>query len=712
MLNAKVRAFFGKKRNQASLLFAIGGLAFLVGFQNCTNNYKVATSQATIANTPVPAPAPSPNSNPSPSLPPTPSSLFNMNTQPLNQTRAQSLYNWQSKMPGKQWTNVAASRDLSHIYATVSSQLYVSVDGGQSFAQRTPGGSQDFVAIETSSDGQTVMAAQGKKVFLSTDSGSTWKEQTALGSDDFYNLKVSSDGKVILAATYWTGMFWSSVDSGNTWKHQKIPFTQAPNTIGESLSGIACTQGCSTIYVSRQAAYQLAISHDFGQTWTFSALPEAVTQEGVFGHRVSASDNGNLIAVAISSSAKAGIYTSTDSGLHWARRNQPIPLFSSPTLNYDGIVDGVQVSADGQKILAHYKVAPAPLIISLDQGATWREERSVEESLFSAIAASGSLDKIVLADFSRQQLLVGAVGTYSAGNAGRLTWKRPWPASDIGHGRSVAVSNDGSLIFAARDNQLSYSTDGGINWAIANVSGHPYVSYSDQTNTALVSASGGFYVSKNSGTSWDKIYSSSNIMPIFYSGNGQVIVGFDANKATLISTDGGQNWKNSSAPFQIMLNSEGSVAAGSFDGSTIYAVDGQQNIFVSHDTATTWTKIANSTASMNVACSRNCETVVYAGANGVMISTNSGQSFSNHSGMMANGLYSIIVTVSADGSSIAIGRLGGGGSYISLSIDGGQSWVEEIEPGAQEWTALRLSGDGKTLVGSALYGGALFIGKR
>ena len=165
-----------------------------------------------------------------------------------------------------------------------------------------------------------------------------------------------------------------------------------------------------------------------GDTWTLRGAARAGSWRGV----ASSTDGKRLVVVAFDD-----IYTSTDSGLTWTRRNT-------------GIEDWFYVasSADGTKLVAAQR--PGLIYVSVNSGETWAPAPNSPSAYWRAVASSEDGSKLVAAE------LGGPVYTSVNGEA----WK---PAGPSASWWSVASSADGTRLAAAGESGIYVSTTSAIN---------------------------------------------------------------------------------------------------------------------------------------------------------------------------------------------------------------------------------------------------------
>ena len=210
----------------------------------------------------------------------------------------------------------------------------------------------NWTSVASSADGTKLIAAALNGIYwdlfyTSTDSGTTWKQTLA----PFYgaglvSVACSGDGANLVAAAY-GGSIYTSADSGATWRQTSAPIMDWVS-VASSVDGskvVASAQG-GGIYAST----------DSGASWTRTAAPSAN-----WTCVASSSDGTKLVACAWIDT----IYTSTNSGASWGAASLPPGPGGYP--NWDWL--SVASSADGSRLLAG--AWDGLLYNSTNSGATW-----------------------------------------------------------------------------------------------------------------------------------------------------------------------------------------------------------------------------------------------------------------------------------------------------------------------------------------------------
>ena len=268
---------------------------------------------------------------------------------------------------------------------TQGAKVWRSIDGGTSWyiSGNIPAGSWESVAV--SGDGQTVVAlgtkagASAKSVMVSADRGESWADRTPAGSDITQDVDITSDATHIALATD-TGIKISN-DNGANWVDSYSTYTFPSDSEPTQLS-------LSRLTIGKQAS-DLVIHVVHGQTQVISWLGASASSAvdlSAYGTLtdLAASDDGSVVLAgsAGSSSPPEGAYLhiSRDSGATWSRSLQ-----ASQTNSYVSVA----VSGDGaRRIAAGYG---NPILESTGTGgSTWTEVDGAGNNPWMSLAMSST----------------------------------------------------------------------------------------------------------------------------------------------------------------------------------------------------------------------------------------------------------------------------------------------------------------------------------
>ena len=251
------------------------------------------------------------------------------------------------------WRGIAVSSDGQKVFAVAyNSLVYKSIDGGANWTSVTVPG-QTFERIATSSNGQIVLAASDANggVYLSTDGGATFAVAATASGGHWVSASMSSDGKHLIAtqnATVGFPITSESNDGGATWNSLTVPsgiHQTAFSGDGKTLVGLTYQGTDNSVYLSK----------DYGVTWAKSL---AIPGGGGNLLRVSISANGQTIVAGL---YNGPAYVSYDGGLNWGSNAS-----GSSTRWYGAAVSGdgstVFIADTNNGLIEIGKQAIAPLV--------------------------------------------------------------------------------------------------------------------------------------------------------------------------------------------------------------------------------------------------------------------------------------------------------------------------------------------------------------
>lgn len=199
-------------------------------------------------------------------------------------------------------------------------QVVRSLDGGQHWQRvATPfGGSEIYQVVTDPRQSAQLYAATEQGLYVSLNGGETWERKLPGGGGSVAVLTVAVMDRRLWAGTP-DGLWWSQ-DGGQTWqKAEGFPSTALPLTIQAALGHPAI------IYVGTEHSGVLR-SEDGGTSWqpVNQGLPEAIGAAPVTPVRNLAIDPSDADTVYASTEVN-GIYKTTDGGRHWQPINRGLP---------------------------------------------------------------------------------------------------------------------------------------------------------------------------------------------------------------------------------------------------------------------------------------------------------------------------------------------------------------------------------------------------
>lgn len=600
--------------------------------------------------------------------------------------------------PPRRWTALAASSDGTKLFAAATESydsdgnkvpggIFVSEDSGQTWRE-TAAPDQPWSAIATSADGSRLIAATldytggFASVYISTNGGLDWSP--TLTVDGFWTSVASSaDGSVLAACA--RNLFYSSENGGEEYVSGKIFVSKDAGASWTGLdepettwNSIACSADGSQLIAASQDGEVLR-SMDGGSSWTLEDVPALPWRAAAL------SANGQLVALAgyrppvgAGSPPQPGapIYTFGAAYAPWII-TQAFPL----------------VVAEGDP--ASFTVA----VGGTDLRYEWRREGIALQdgpALSGAASATLNFEAVSPAHAGAYTLVASnALGTVISESVSlrAATWKRmgePGP-----QWLSIAASLDGSRCVAGADDydnpspgSVWLSSDSGLTWrATEPLTTNSYVRW----NAMAISADGsrifagesdGVYVSADAGATWTNTLSKSSLSTIACSLDGMKVAAASGNIGSFsvlypgaihLSDDGGATWRNAAAPTNywtsLAISGDGTkiiASVGGVEGTvdvggyTIRVIN-PGPVYLSSDSGLTWQKSsAPETPWQAVACSADGEKLF-----------------------------------AASGGYVGLGFEHGGS--IHASADGGKTWQKTSAP-ERVWKSISCSADGSRLV--------------
>jgi photosystem II stability/assembly factor-like uncharacterized protein len=332
----------------------------------------------------------------------------------------------------RNWWAVAASADGLKLVAATNGaigsttanpplgndgRIYTSTDGGASWTARPQAaGSNTWSSVASSADGTKLAAVgPGSQIWTSGDSGVTWVASEI--SRFWTSITMSADGSRMAAVV-------EEGPNGNSGVGRIYLFTPTGSSFGVGtwapVAGAAPgARNWRSITMSDDGSRIAAVAHtdggtpfeqvhystNFGATWAQST---GTTGTFANAYRIRSSADGTQLVMAegYPATAEGRLWTSTDSGANWTRRN------AASTTSYTS----VDISADGSKMLAVQD--GGQIYASIDSGVTWtaRETNRVWRSV--AMSTDGNRSVALV---NGGVSYVSIANRTAAGTAGSLT---------------------------------------------------------------------------------------------------------------------------------------------------------------------------------------------------------------------------------------------------------------------------------------------------
>jgi hypothetical protein len=299
-------------------------------------------------------------------------------------------YLWTQTGEPAAYTGIAMSNTSTYMIGVADGAdpgIYVTNNGGFQWQQILAGGNYECVC--SSGTGQYMYASVANSdglpqyVTRSAEYGTEWLSTKGIPqnlSNPVVGLATSSSGQFVTAITSYEPIYLSS-DYGETFTEAEgTPIDSILGDMGSYFNGAVAVSGTGQIQVVASITAGVAISNNFGANWT------AANVAGGGYSSVAISYDGQTIAVA-SPSGEGSVFISTDGGA----------TFTAGSSLQGSDLDAVYVamSADGSTIVA--AVDPGGVYMSTNFADPWTEIFNSTDSNWGALAASSSLDAILVA---------------------------------------------------------------------------------------------------------------------------------------------------------------------------------------------------------------------------------------------------------------------------------------------------------------------------
>ena len=459
----------------------------------------------------------------------------------------QTWFSAQGNLPSPAMSALAADPTTpGKVFAVIDQGLYVTTNGGTTWAQSLGGVILDNIAIAPSNHNYMYVSTNGSYVRVSQDGGATWRVSSNGLSGGWSGPSVTTVMAVhptnpsIAYTCTWRGLLFKTTNAGVSWSQISTSQLWAAGQIWIAPSNPAI------LYMSQEsfAGPTLLRSADSGNTWTVVASPDG-TNSYVGQVAISFTDTtGNTVYATTG----LGVYKSTNSGVSWTRVFAPPGVTGMNSVAVDP-TNGARVYA-GSSSSGFYR--------SLDGGSTWAQQNT-------GIAAATVTDISLVPNAPAANTIVTGiqgVGVEKSTDSGNT-----WSPIEAGIGFenqslgpvAVSPSNPKIILVSGSDtaNHLWRSVDGGATFRDA-ATGYGLVSLRfDPWNSSRVHASiqdwqGGFLLSTDAGATWS-VPQNSYIYPgnyVFHPAYSNVVfsVGNQYHSAAtltvnvLFSNDSGASW--------------------------------------------------------------------------------------------------------------------------------------------------------------------------
>lgn len=320
----------------------------------------------------------------------------------------------------------------------------------------TTAGVKNWLMPAVSADGSRIVTGVSTSyLYTSDDGGETWTELTELGTDNWASVALSGDGSTIVAVGSLYGI--GTDDGGETFFEAGTPthiaishdfgetWTRAESAGLHYWQGAAVSYDGSTILATRNG-YEggVSISHNGGTSWI-----DSLTIYDTFWNTAAMSLDKQTIIIG---GGVGYIRLSTDGGETWSEVN----LAGGNNLWF-----GSAVSDDGSKIalLTPFGVGltPGGVYVSENNGASWEQLSTPEALALGAISMSADGNSLALTTNISLTFETGYV--YTSDDFG-ATWEEHTSLGQRSWG-GIDMNADGSLVVVSANSDTIFGNDGG-----------------------------------------------------------------------------------------------------------------------------------------------------------------------------------------------------------------------------------------------------------
>lgn len=431
-----------------------------------------------------------------------------------------------------------------NIFVTNSStnQILRSTDNGQTFSATTFSVS-NISDIEINSSGQVIVSVSGQSaVYISTNNGVSW---TAMSSGTYTGFPAINVNYTYKLATDATGNLYVLTDLGpyrlaagaTAWVNIKGTLTDSffnGNIFVSGSNAFLMNNNSSKIYTYNGTTWNTGVNYPFAGLGITSFLPKSSTE----------------FYLGITS---LGIYKSTNSGIAWTPSSTGIKGF-----NYSDFY----ITPNGRLFAAWNNLGYQ---ISLDNGQTW-------DLNIAGNANRNLFGFVTLSDNSILGYGIGAIRSIDNGNS--------WAVQNTNQFLTKVVVN-GTNLFSYSGSNLLSSTNAGVTWNSAAISGLPTPSkiQVDANNNIYFLASNSIYKVNSGATTAIQLTGVSSVRDFVFV-NGSIIALTINGTSWSISTNGGTSWTNQTLTSNFYANqiwaynSKVWITQGLTSGSSYLTTDG------------------------------------------------------------------------------------------------------------------------------------------
>lgn len=471
-----------------------------------------------------------------------------------------------------------------HFYAgldagdSADSGVYESLDGGEHWQTLSDIRGARIESLAMSPGNPRVLAAgTSKGVFLTADGGQSWRRISNEGNPEMQDITAlafdPNDGSTIYAGT--PHLPWKTTDGGANWLSISTGLIDDSDIfsirVDPKRPQLVFASACSGIYRSENG----------GELWTkLRGIPGTHRRTHIIAE--DPSDPETIFA-----GTTLGLFKSLDRGHSWLHLNSEQvnwmvfdpenPLVLYLATEYAGILKTAdsgktftpvnrgfvnhrltQITGSGEHLYASsiYEGLHGGVFASIDGGLDWTLRANED------VLSGRNLNSLVAAPSKKDLLFAASEDAVLKSTDGGKTWSRLVIQPTIAPGRTAqhfgririqslqVVQTDKLLIFVATQSGLFRSTNGGTGWeriSVNGIAGVPVLAiYAPPRGVSrlAVRTSGGLYISEDEGRNWRPAP-----LPDYYIYDIALPVAGDApilaatSHGLLQSVDGGAHWK-------------------------------------------------------------------------------------------------------------------------------------------------------------------------
>ena len=223
----------------------------------------------------------------------------------------------QTSAPNAPWSGIAISADGQKLAATTadrlpdSGRIYLSTNGGQTWALSTAPTNNPWNGVASSADGTQLIASQWYNdghLYRSTNSGAAWTLVSSYPSGAGGTVASSADGKKLAVAQPTWGVY-TSTDSGATWT---FGASGLPTGGSGNWTCIASSADGTRLFVGAGPYGDIYYSTNSGATWIQSSATG-----NSWASLASSADGMRVTAIALNGLSPGFEWVSTDGGANW-----------------------------------------------------------------------------------------------------------------------------------------------------------------------------------------------------------------------------------------------------------------------------------------------------------------------------------------------------------------------------------------------------------